>query len=72
MIVDYLGKQFIIELKIWNGEKYNQEGEAQLAAYLDRYHGKKGYLLTFSFNKKKETGVKTVTYGDKVIVETVV
>ena len=27
VIVDYLGEQFIIELKIWNGEKYNTEGE---------------------------------------------
>ena len=30
VIVDYLGEQFIIELKIWNGEKYNTEGEEQV------------------------------------------
>ena len=72
VIVDYLGEQFIIELKIWNGEKYNTEGEEQVAGYLERYHLKKGYLLSFSFNKKKEVGVKNVVYGDKVIVEAVV
>ena len=71
VIVDYLGEQFIIELKIWNGEKYNTEGEEQVAGYLERYHLKKGYLLSFSFNKKKEVGVKNVVYGDKVIVEAV-
>lgn len=72
VIVDYLGEQFIIELKIWNGEKYNTEGEEQVAGYLERYHLKKGYLLSFSFNKKKEVSVKNVVYGDKVIVEAVV
>ena len=72
VIVDYLGMQFIIELKIWNGEKYNMEGESQLADYLERYHLNKGYLLSFSFNKNKEIGVKTVKYGDKTILEAIV
>lgn len=29
VIVDYLGEQFIIELKIWNGSAYNEKGEQQ-------------------------------------------
>ena len=29
-------------------------------------------ILTFNFNKKKETGVKEVRMGDKIIVEAVV
>lgn len=72
IIVDYLGKQFVIELKIWHGEKYQEEGRLQLSEYLDRYHQKKGYLLTFSFNKNKEVGVKNVQYKDKEIIEAVV
>lgn len=72
VIVDYLGEQFVVELKIWHGNEYNERGEKQLAAYLDYYHLDKGYLLSFNFNKKKEVGVKELQVGDKVIVEAVV
>lgn len=70
IIVDYLGQQFVVELKIWHGEKYNEKGEIQLAEYLDKYQLKKGYLLTFNFNKNKTIGVKEVIVNDKTIVET--
>lgn len=53
IIIDYLGKQYIIELKIWHGKVYSEKGEAQLAEYLTLYKQKKGYLLTFNFNKNK-------------------
>ena len=53
VIVDYLGKQYIIELKIWHGDEYNTQGEKQLSEYLDYYHIDKGYLLSFNFNKNK-------------------
>ncbi len=72
IIVDYLGEQFIIELKIWHGNEYNERGKKQLAEYLDYYDKNKGYLLSFNFNKKKETGVKHIVLGDKTIVEAVV
>ena len=70
--VDYAGEQFIVEMKIWHGNEYNERGEQQLTEYLDYYHQRKGYLLSFNFNKQKETGVRIVTVGDKVIVEAVV
>lgn len=72
IIVDYLGEQFIIELKIWYGNEYNDRGEKQLISYLDYYHKDKGYMLSFNFNKKKEIGVKEIRVGDKMIVEAVV
>jgi hypothetical protein len=72
IIVDYLGEQFVIELKIWSGQKYNEDGERQIAEYMDYYHLDKGYMLTFNFNKKKDIGVKEVKYGDKILVEAVV
>lgn len=72
IIVEYLGERFIVELKIWRGNEYNERGEAQIADYLDYFHQKKGYLISFNFNQKKEIGVKTVTVGDKIIVEAVV
>lgn len=72
IIVDYHGCQYVIECKIWHGEAYNQRGEAQLGDYLNAYGVKKGYLLSFNFNKKKETGIKEILCGDKVILEVVV
>ena len=73
MIIDYLGTQYIIEMKIWRGDAYNERGEQQLTEYLDYYHVNKGYMLSFCFNQKKETGiVRRLKIGDKEIVEAVV
>lgn len=67
-----MGEQFVVELKIWHGNEYNEQGEEQLAAYLDYFHLKRGYMLSFNFNKKKEAGVRIVKPGDKEIVEAMV
>ena len=72
VIVDYLGEQFVIEMKIWHGEEYNERGEKQLSEYLDYYHINKGYLLSFSFNQNKQIGTHTIQLGDKMIFEAVV
>ncbi|MCD7766526.1 MAG: AAA-like domain-containing protein [Lachnospiraceae bacterium] len=72
VIVDYGGKQYVIELKIWRGNSYNTRGEKQLSKYLEHYHLKKGYMLSFNFNKKKEPGIHKICFGDKILVEAVV
>ena len=72
MIIDYLGKQYVIEMKIWRGESYNERGEKQLSEYLDYYHINKGYMLSFCFNKNKVSGSKTIKLGEKEIFEVVV
>ena len=72
VVVDYRGEQFIVEMKIWRGNEYNERGEEQLAGYLDYFRRKKGYMLSFNFNRKKDVGLKTIALGDRVIVEAVV
>ncbi len=72
LIVDYLGEQFIVELKIWHGSEYNERGEKQLTDYLDYYCKDKGYMLSFNFNKDKKVGVREIQVGGKTIVEAVV
>lgn len=72
VIVDYLGEQYIIEMKIWHGEEYRSRGERQLAGYLDDYHKGKGYMLSFNFNKNKEIGVHEMVIDGKTIIEAVV
>ena len=49
-----------------------KRGEKQLSDYLDYFHLKKGYMLSFNFNKKKKIGVKEIIWGDKVLIEAVV
>ncbi|MCD8133719.1 MAG: AAA-like domain-containing protein [Clostridiales bacterium] len=72
VVIDYRGKQFVLEMKIYRGQEYNRRGEEQLLEYMDYYHLQKGYMLSFNFNKKKQTGVKQIAVGDRVIVEAVV
>ncbi len=72
LVIDYLGEQSIIEMKVWHGNAYHERGEKQLSDYLDYYHLKKGYMLSFNFNKKKEIGVKEIVLGDRLLIEAVV
>lgn len=72
VIVDYHGRQFIIELKIWRGGEYNHRGERQLFEYLDYYKADTGYLLSFNFNRNKTTGTSEIICGGKSIFEVVV
>ena len=72
LIIDYRGAQFIIEMKVWRVNAYHERGEEQLINYLDYYHLKKGYMLSFNFNKNKEVGVKEIRFDDKILIEAVV
>lgn len=72
LIIDYLGQQFVIEMKVWRGNAYNERGEEQLKNYLDYYHLDTGYMLSFNFNKKKEPGIKELKLGEKTLIEAVV
>ena len=72
VVVDYLGQQYVVELKIWRGQRYNEAGERQLREYLDYFGLDTGYMLSFDFNKNKETGVKRIEVEDKILYEAVV
>ena len=69
VVVHYLGRRYIIELKIWHGDRYNADGEKQISEYLDRFGLTTGYMLSFNFNKNKEPGVKRVQVGDRILFE---
>ncbi len=57
VVIDYLGKQYVIELKIWRGDAYNERGEEQLCRYLEYFDLQEGYLLSFCFNQTKQSGL---------------
>ncbi len=69
LVIHYLGRRYVIELKIWRGDRYNAEGEKQLMGYLDYWKLDTGYMLSFNFNKNKEPGVERIQIGDKVLTE---
>ena len=54
VVITYNSFKYIIEMKIWRGLKYHEEGIKQLCDYLDIYSLDRGYLLVFNFNKNKE------------------
>ncbi len=54
LVVTYGSEEYIIELKIWRGEKYEEQGRDQLASYLTTRGSAEGYLVTFDFSKKRE------------------
>lgn len=62
----------MVELKIWHGNAYHENGESQLADYLEYYHLKTGYMLTYSFNQKKMKGISHQTVNGKKLIEAIV
>ena len=72
LVIDYRGRQYVVELKIWRGNSYNERGEQQLKEYLDFFRVQEGYLVSFCFNKNKQPGIHDVTVGDRIICEAIV
>lgn len=72
VLIDYYGRQYICELKIWHGREYNERGEKQLIGYLDDYHLNEGYMVSFNFNKNKQARVRELVMNGKKLVEAVV
>jgi len=74
LVVDYLQEQFIIELKIWDGEKIKENAYEQLLGYMNTKNATIGYLLIFDFRKNKDKLQRTewIQIGDKKIFSIVV
>ena len=70
LVVSYGSEEFIIELKIWRGEKYEEQGRDQLASYLATRGSTEGYLVTFDFSKnRKKTEPHWIENNGKRIFE---
>ena len=74
IVVSFAGEEFVIELKIWRGEKYEVEGKVQLAEYLKTRGLNEGYLVTFSFlkNKTVQEEPEWVEHDGKRIYEAII
>ncbi|QTL99769.1 hypothetical protein GM661_18315 [Iocasia frigidifontis] len=54
VVITFGRKKYIVELKLWNGKKYEEKGLKQLSEYLEIQGLETGYMLVFNFNKNKE------------------
>ena len=74
IVVDYGNEQFIVELKLWRGERYNDEAYGQLLGYMEAKNAARGYLLTFDFRRSaaKEPKAEWLDFGGKSIFDVVV
>lgn len=74
VVISYGGREYIVELKIWRGQQYRKKALEQLEEYLDSRNSKKGYLISFNFNKDKSYVQNTIILGNsqKEIYEIVV
>ena len=73
LIVTYGREEFVVELKIWRGDKYEQKGRDQLSEYLATRGKDEGYLVTFDFSKnKEEKEPEWIEWNGKRIFEAVV
>lgn len=73
LVVTYGLQEFIIELKIWRGDKYEERGRDQLSAYLATRNIPEGYLVTFDFSKdKQDADPQWIEWNGKRIFEVIV
>ena len=54
-------RKYIVETKIWEGDRYYQAGKAQLAAYLKLEGTQEGYYVVFDHRQHPESRVETGT-----------
>jgi hypothetical protein len=74
LVIDYMKQQFILELKLWYGDRKHEEAYEQLAGYLASKNMDCGYLLTFDFRKQGDDHFaepKWVEYDGKRIFDVV-
>ena len=64
LVINFFKQQFILELKLWYGEKRHQEAYEQLVSYLKAKEMDEGYLLTFDFRQNPDE-----TYAENKWVE---
>lgn len=73
LVVTYERQEFIIELKIWHGDKYEEKGRDQLSAYLQTRGMSEGYLVTFDFSKNRQDAEpQWIDWNGKRIFEVII
>ncbi len=61
LLITYNQRKYIVETKIWEGDRYYQAGKAQLAAYLKLEGAREGYYVVFDHRNNPTPRVETET-----------
>ena len=61
LLILHNGRKYIVETKIWEGERRYQSGKAQLATYLKLEDAVEGYYVVFDHRSDPEPRVETET-----------
>jgi hypothetical protein len=72
LIVFYGNEEHIVELKLWHGQKRENDAYDQLAGYLEARGQNRGYLVSFCGLKNPPTRGEWITRGGCLIYEEVV
>ena len=67
--IAYIKQIYIVELKLWHGEKAHEKGLLQFANYLERSAVNEGYLIIFDHAEVKKWDSKWVESDGKKIFE---
>ncbi|MBF0451826.1 MAG: hypothetical protein HQK75_14070 [Candidatus Magnetomorum sp.] len=59
ILIVIAGHQYVVELKIWRGQKAHEKGKQQLYEYLKIKALDKGWLIIFDFTQKGSKKWKT-------------
>lgn len=61
MIIVHNGHKYIVEIKIWEGERHYDAGKKQLSAYLKLERVSEGYYVVFNHRSEPEPRLETET-----------
>ena len=67
LIILHNGQKYIVETKIWEGERRYQAGKKQLSRYLKLEDAREGYYVVFDHRATPEPRVETDTLEDLTI-----
>ncbi len=67
--ITYYNRKFIVEMKIWRGEKAHEKGIKQLVDYLEKNNQEHGFLLVFDHSEVKDWRTEWIeAEGKKIFV----
>ncbi len=67
LLIVYDQRKYIVETKIWEGNRYYQAGKKRLAAYLKSEGAQEGYYIVFDHRNNPTAHVETETIEDLTI-----
>lgn len=67
LLVTHNQQKYIVETKVWRGDRRYQAGKKQLAAYLKLEGTTKGYYVVFDHRRDPEPRVETETLNDVTV-----